>query len=80
MSEPIDFPGPAYRGECFDPIINRVREKFLQRSALGLNKYGVGLDRTDLNRKHWLIHLQEELMDAIGYLQVLIEREDQSDA
>jgi hypothetical protein len=75
MSEPIDFPGPAYRGECFDPIINRVREKFLQRSEFGLNKYGVGLDRTDLNRKEWLIHLQHELMDAVGYLQVLIELE-----
>ncbi len=75
MSEPIDFPGPAYRKEGFDPVVERVRKKFLQRSELGLQKYGKGLDRDDFSRKQWMIHLQEELMDAVNYLQKMIDLE-----
>jgi len=62
--------------EKHDPVIERVRKKLLQRSTVGLNKYGVGLDRTDLSRLDWLRHLQEELMDAAGYLEVLITDEE----
>jgi hypothetical protein len=58
-----------------DPIVEVVREKLLQRSKVGLNKYGVGLDRTDLSTLDWLNHLQEELLDAVGYIQRLIEIE-----
>ena len=59
-----------------DPIIERVREKLLQRSAVGLKKYGVGLGRTDLSYLDWLRHSQEELLDAVGYLEVLIQIEE----
>lgn len=52
-----------------DPIIKRVVDKFVGRSNVGLKKYGVSLmeDPTDLDG--WLNHLQEELMDAVNYLE-----------
>jgi hypothetical protein len=34
-------------------------------------KYGTDLDRKDLLLKDWIIHAQEELMDAILYLEKL---------
>ena len=54
-----------------DSIVNAVVQKFLQRSAVGQAKYGVTLDRTDLQLKDWIQHTQEELMDAILYLEKL---------
>jgi hypothetical protein len=54
-----------------DSIVDSVIQKFLQRSALGQEKYGVTLDRTDLSVKDWIQHAQEELMDAILYLEKL---------
>ncbi len=61
--------------DAVDPIIEAVREKFLTRSKVGINKYGVGLDRTDLTTLEWLQHAQEEAMDLAGYLEVLIQKE-----
>lgn len=54
-----------------DSIVDSVIQKFLQRSAFGQEKYGVTLDRTDLSVKDWIQHAQEELMDAILYLEKL---------
>ena len=57
-------------------IEDTVCEKIQQRSKLGLVKYGVSLERTDLTKLQWLIHAQEEAMDLANYLQVLIEDEE----
>ena len=54
-----------------DSIVDAVVQKFLQRSAVGQAKYGVTLDRTDLQVIDWIQHTQEELMDAILYLEKL---------
>lgn len=54
-----------------DSIVEAVIAKFQQRSEIGINKYGKTLDRTDLNYKDWLNHIQEELMDAILYCERL---------
>ena len=54
-----------------DSIVDSIVQKFLERSALGQQKYGVTLDRDDLNVKDWIQHAQEELMDAILYLEKL---------
>jgi len=54
-----------------DSIVKAVVAKFLQRSAVGKEKYGTDLDRKDLLLKDWIIHAQEELMDAILYLEKL---------
>ena len=57
--------------ECQDSIVKAVVEKFLQRSAVGIAKYGVTQDRTDLGVLDWIQHAQEELMDGILYLEKL---------
>ena len=57
-----------------DTIVESVIEQFKERSNVGINKYGVTLDRTDLNALEWLQHLQEELMDATLYVQKLKQK------
>ena len=54
-----------------DTIVESVIEQFKQRSNVGIKKYGVTLDREDLNTEEWLKHLQEELMDATLYIEKL---------
>ena len=54
-----------------DSIVESVINKFKERSEEGINKYGVTLDRKDLSPLEWLIHLQEELMDATLYIERL---------
>lgn len=56
-----------------DSIVSGVIEKYKERAKQGQAKYGTNLDRTDLNTKDWVDHLQEELMDATLYLQKLKE-------
>jgi hypothetical protein len=58
-----------------DPIIESVRAKLLTRSIAGFQKYGCGLDRSDLSRLDWLRHAQEEALDLAGYLERLIQDE-----
>jgi len=52
-----------------DPVVKRVVEKFVSRSNVGFKKYGLTLDKDQSEMKIWLNHLQEELMDAILYIQ-----------
>jgi len=54
-----------------DKIVDAVIRKFLERSAVGQKKYGVTLERTDLKMLDWITHTQEELMDAMLYLERL---------
>ena len=52
-----------------DSIVESVVNQFQQRSEIGIKKYNTTLDRTDLSRLDWITHLQEELMDAILYIE-----------
>ena len=54
-----------------DSVVQSIIEKFQQRSELGQKKYGTTLDRNDLAFLDWVNHMQEELMDAILYLEKL---------
>jgi hypothetical protein len=54
---------------CNDSIVNSVVGSFIERSNLGQLKYGTTLDRDDLTMNQWIQHMQEELMDAILYLE-----------
>ena len=54
-----------------DSIVASVVASFQQRSEIGIKKYGVTLDRTDLGLLDWVQHTQEELMDAVLYLEKL---------
>ena len=55
-----------------DTILVRVLTKYRDRAARGQEKYGTTLDRTDLTAQQWLLHLQEELMDATLYCEKLM--------
>lgn len=48
-----------------DKIVQQVIQKFQQRSDVGIKKYGTTLENN--NRDNYLLHLQQELMDAILY-------------
>tara|TARA_E500000305_G_C3922146_1_gene188632 strand:+ start:270 stop:521 length:252 start_codon:yes stop_codon:yes gene_type:complete len=52
---------------------DEVCKKIQQRAKVGKAKYGVTMERTDLNIVEWLTHLQEELMDASVYVERLIQ-------
>lgn len=56
-----------------DPVVERVVDKFVSRSDVGYAKYGVTLEEDKSNIFQWINHLQEELMDAVLYLQKLKE-------
>jgi len=59
--------------EFRDPVVERVVDKFVSRSDVGFAKYGVTLEDDKSNIFQWVNHLQEELMDAVLYLQKLKE-------
>ena len=52
-----------------DEIVELVIEKFKERSNTGIKKYGVTMDRNDLDIIQWITHAQEEAMDFILYLE-----------
>ena len=54
-----------------DPIIQKVVEKFISRSDVGFNKYKVTLDEDSKSINEWLNNIQEELMDAVNYIEKL---------
>ena len=51
----------------------KVIDKIRKRAEVGKAKYGVTMERGDLNTIEWLTHLQEELMDASVYTERLLE-------
>ena len=65
-----------------DPVVENVVDKFVHRSDVGFKKYGRTLD-TERKGKHkdlagYLNDIQEELMDAVLYIQAA--REELADA
>ena len=59
--------------EFRDTVVERVVDKFVSRSDVGFAKYGVTLNDDKSNLFAWINHLQEELMDAVLYMQKLKE-------
>lgn len=55
-----------------DAIVESLIDKYKQRSKLGIGKYGTTLE--DNNTDNFLIHLQEELMDASLYIEKLLSQ------
>jgi hypothetical protein len=54
-----------------DTIVESVINQFRERSEVGIKKYGVTLDRTDLSMLDWISHAQQEAMDFVLYLEKL---------
>ena len=67
----------SLNGEFRDPVVKRVVDKFKERSDEGFKKYGTTLheERTTKMKglMKYLIDIQEELMDAILYIQTAQE-------
>jgi hypothetical protein len=56
-----------------DIIVEQVVDKYQRRSELGLMKYGTTLAQN--NKDNYLVHLQQELMDASLYIEKLLSLE-----
>ena len=60
-----------------DPVVKNVVDKFVDRSNLGYEKYGQTLDEERTSRikglAEYLNDIQEELMDAVLYIQTARE-------
>ena len=52
-----------------DKAVQGVVNKILERSEVGLKKYGTNLNREDLTQLEWINHAQEEAMDLCLYLE-----------
>lgn len=59
-----------------DSNVEKNREALLQRSIVGLAKYGVTTDNNPLTLRAWLQHALEEALDMANYLQVTITKLD----
>lgn len=60
-----------------DSNVEKNREMLLQRSIVGLAKYGVTTDNNPLTLRAWLQHALEEALDMANYLQAAISKLDQ---
>ena len=64
-----------------DPVVERVVDKFVSRSDVGFKKYGRSIhnERTGGHKDllGYLNDIQEELMDAILYIQAAREEIDE---
>lgn len=68
----------ALREECErtpvvspDANVEKNRQMLLERSVVGLKKYGVTTERDDLTLGQWVQHAIEEALDLANYLQAL---------
>jgi hypothetical protein len=59
-----------------DKIVRQLIHKYIQRSELGIKKYGTTLE--DNNTDNFLIHLQQELMDASLYIEKLLDENNKN--
>lgn len=63
-----------------DPVVEANRKMLLERSQLGIQKYGTTLAGNKLTRKQWLQHALEEALDLANYLQAEIMREEDQES
>ena len=54
-----------------DKVVQDVKDLYEQRSQVGIKKYGTTLEDSKDGLNTFLIHLQEELMDATLYIEKL---------
>lgn len=56
-----------------DEIVEKVVDKYYERSQVGITKYGTTLQAN--SKDNYLLHLQQELMDATLYIEKLMQLE-----
>ena len=52
-----------------DPTVERVLNRFKERSAVGFAKYTLSMNANPGDLKYWLKNIQEELMDGVAYIE-----------
>jgi hypothetical protein len=57
-----------------DPVVEANRQLLLQRSQVGIRKYGTPLGGAGLSRRALLQHALEEALDLANYLQAELQR------
>ena len=62
-----------------DAVVEANRKLLLDRSKVGISKYGVTLFNSGLGRRELLKHALEEALDLANYLQAEIMRLDSED-
>lgn len=63
-----------------DPVVEANRALLLDRSRVGIQKYGVTLGASSLSHRAVLMHALEEALDLANYLQTAIQRLDAGQA
>lgn len=63
-----------------DKAVEANRKLLLERSKVGLGKYGVTLDKGNYSQRQLLQHALEEALDLANYLQAEIMRIDAAEA
>ena len=61
-----------------DKIVETVMWKLKTRSEIGITKYNTTLQDSKETRLAFLRHAQSEAMDLANYLEVLIQKEEQT--
>jgi hypothetical protein len=56
-----------------DPLVQKVLNRMAERSESGMIKFGVSMQDANKSLDHWILNTQEELADAILYLEKLKE-------
>ena len=59
-----------------DLVVDAVRKDLLQRSELGIKKYGTTLNENGSDLRGWLQHAYEETLDQANYLKCAIMKLD----
>jgi predicted nucleic acid-binding Zn-ribbon protein len=54
-----------------DSIVESIVAQYQQRAEFGYKKYGVTMDREDLDIQDWIEHAKQEAMDFTLYLEKL---------
>jgi hypothetical protein len=62
-----------------DSVVRSVTADHIRRAEMGLAKYGVTLDRKDLDLRAYLQHAKEEAMDLALYLEKAIQLLDEKE-
>ena len=55
-----------------DKVVQDVKDLYEQRSQVGIKKYGTTLEDSKESLEAFLVHLQQELMDATLYIEKLL--------
>ncbi len=57
-----------------DPLVQKVIDRMAARSESGIKKFGNTMDKADKSLHEWILDTQEELADAIIFLEKVKEQ------